>query len=206
MESIVKENNTISTLTAGQSYIKDNSIEELGYEEAIKDSLKELDGYFEGTDEISVGILLDLPIYPRNAELYDDFTDDYGFYEDEFISYLIKRSSGKFEFDYKGTIIKRKKIKKEASVGSRGTSNSSSTFDLSDWTRQPNETGKVIDTIITIDGKLEPINERNLDELNHIAELDHRDLFDGHANKFPGFENITIKDIIDYYKKLASNS
>lgn len=88
-------------LTKGQAYIKYNCIEELGHEEAVRYSLKELLSIFEKANKISipVKILLDSPIYPRNAELYDAFTDEYGFWVDGYLGYIVKRSGGDFEFD-----------------------------------------------------------------------------------------------------------
>lgn len=79
-------------MTAGQNYIKDNHITELSYEDAIEQSIKE----FETMDIInfdtlyeSNGCYLDNPVYPCNANLYDEFVNEYGFCEDEFATFCV---------------------------------------------------------------------------------------------------------------------
>jgi hypothetical protein len=80
-------------MTLGEKYIKDSYVKELTYNQAIEQSKKEL---------LSMGIsnrshiydndsIYDSPIYPCNAELYDEFCDDCGFDTTEFFLFIAKR-------------------------------------------------------------------------------------------------------------------
>lgn len=81
-------------MTEGQKYIKNNFIEELSYEQALENAIKEFQfmGIIDSnTLYASNGKYLDNPVYPANAELYDEFIDELGFDEEEFASYCVKR-------------------------------------------------------------------------------------------------------------------
>lgn len=82
-------------MTEGQKYIKDNFIEELEYEEAINQAIKELQSMgiidSETFDNMDPAEYHDNPVYPANAQLYDDFVDDQGFYLEDFIGFCIRR-------------------------------------------------------------------------------------------------------------------
>lgn len=79
-------------MTEGQKYIKDVGYE-LEYEQAIKSSMNELKlmgiecrSQIYDNDEI-----FDNPIYPLNAELYDEFVNDMGFDTTEYFLFIAKR-------------------------------------------------------------------------------------------------------------------
>lgn len=80
-------------MSLGKIYIKDCYCMELTYDEAIEESKKEL---------LSMGIsntsqiydndsIFDNSIYPLNAELYDEFCDDYCFDTLEYFLFIAKR-------------------------------------------------------------------------------------------------------------------
>lgn len=81
----------------GKEYIESNYIEELSYDEALKQSMKELKakGVKRASDVYNNEWLFDEPIYPLNAELYDDFCEnvngEWYFYEESFLLYLSHR-------------------------------------------------------------------------------------------------------------------
>lgn len=83
-------------MTAGERFIKNNFIEELSYDEAIKASIEELkrkgvtspDDFYE---EEMQSVLYDNPIYPLNAELYDEFVCDGYLDVMEYTAYIFKR-------------------------------------------------------------------------------------------------------------------
>ena len=84
----------------GTEYIIENFIKELSYTEARKACMEELIYRFENNNNtLMMGWLIDEPIYPPNADLYDDFCDEYGFCIEDFISWLkrvINNSSDKY--------------------------------------------------------------------------------------------------------------
>lgn len=47
----------------------------------------------------TIELILDQPIYPNNEELYNEFVDEMGFDETEFILYLIRLNDLNTEFD-----------------------------------------------------------------------------------------------------------
>lgn len=101
-----------SILTDGQKYIQDSGIQEVSYDEATKGGVEFLTQIVDDNGGyVTMGDMIDNPIYPPNAELYDDFVDDMGFYLEDYISYLVRNSHDVLELDYdEGVeIIRRKK-------------------------------------------------------------------------------------------------
>lgn len=80
-------------MTLGERYIKDCYCMELTYEEAIEESKKELlaMGITNRSQIYDNDCILDNTIYPLNAELYDEFCDDYGFDTLEYFMFIAKR-------------------------------------------------------------------------------------------------------------------
>lgn len=79
----------------GREYIDGNYIKELDYREAEEQSKKELIMFLSiNNNQLTYGALIDSPIYPLNAELYDEFTDivngEADFYEEGFIDWLVR--------------------------------------------------------------------------------------------------------------------
>ncbi|KIR03433.1 hypothetical protein P261_02248 [Lachnospiraceae bacterium TWA4] len=80
-------------LTKGQRYVKDCYTKELGYEEAIQESMKEAKdmGITNREDVYHNYYLLDTPIYPLNSELYDEFCNEGEFDTLEYFIFIAKR-------------------------------------------------------------------------------------------------------------------
>lgn len=79
-------------MSEGTKYIKENFITELSYEEAIRqvyEGLNEL-GIYYSTNIYDRDDIYDEPMYPCNAELYDEFVDEYGFYFEGFYSFVCR--------------------------------------------------------------------------------------------------------------------
>ena len=79
-------------MTLGQQYIINAGIQELSYKEAIQQAYKELNemGIEYGTQIYDNDDVIDNPIYPANAELYDEFVDDFGFDVVEFLLFVCR--------------------------------------------------------------------------------------------------------------------
>ena len=79
-------------MTLGQEYIKELGCE-LEYEEAIKGSMEELKslGIYYRSQVYDNDSIFNTPIYPANAELYDEFVDDMGFDTTEYFLFIAKR-------------------------------------------------------------------------------------------------------------------
>lgn len=82
----------------GREYIMENYIEELSYMEAARASRDELIKFFQINDnKLTMGNLLDCPIYPANEELYDQFCYELNgemyFDSEDFTMYLIKNEN-----------------------------------------------------------------------------------------------------------------
>ena len=80
-------------MTEGQKYIKGGCVKELTYNQAIEQSKKELleRGINDRSQVYDNDSLFDEPIYPANAELYDEFCDDCGFDTTEYFLFIAKR-------------------------------------------------------------------------------------------------------------------
>lgn len=80
-------------MTLGEKYIKDSYIKELDYNAAIEVSKEELRsmGISCRTDIYDNDAIFDSPIYPANAELYDEFVDECGFDMTEYFLFIAKR-------------------------------------------------------------------------------------------------------------------
>ena len=79
-------------VTQGQKYITENYIEEVEYHEALTRAIKDFNAMGITDRESfynSEGRCLDNPVYPSNAELYDQFVDELGFDEEGFCSYCV---------------------------------------------------------------------------------------------------------------------
>lgn len=80
-------------MTQGEKYIKDSYIKELDYNKAIEQSKEELlaMGISSRTQVYDNDSIYDNPIYPANAELYDEFCDNCGFDITEYFLFIAKR-------------------------------------------------------------------------------------------------------------------
>lgn len=90
-------------MTEGQKYIVDSLIEELEYDEAIKAAMIELRNMGITTveqvnDLEETGCLYDEPVYPANAQLYDEFVDHAGFYLPDFMAFIARRIESENEY------------------------------------------------------------------------------------------------------------
>ena len=84
----------------GTKQIQDNGIKELSYTDALNQAIKELNkmGITDiNTFYASNNSYLDNPIYPANAELYDEFVDEHGFCEQAFVNYCVNHMDKKNE-------------------------------------------------------------------------------------------------------------
>lgn len=77
----------------GKEFIKEMLIEEIDYNKAIELSMEDLRlrGITSRNQIYDNETVLDEPIYPANAELYDEFVDTYGFDCMEYMLYIAKR-------------------------------------------------------------------------------------------------------------------
>lgn len=93
MGSVGNNNN----LSAGQQYIQEQG-REVSYEAAIANSLDEMKNAFvtNNTNVLPLSYFIDNTPYPLNAKLYDEFTDNVGFYTDDYIAFIAKRSRGDY--------------------------------------------------------------------------------------------------------------
>lgn len=84
------QNDTEENLTLGQKYIKESGRLEVSYDEATNDAIRELKnrGIHSYTEVYDHEEILDNPIYPMNADLYDEFSADGYFDEEVFILWL----------------------------------------------------------------------------------------------------------------------
>jgi hypothetical protein len=80
-------------MTLGEKHIKENYIKEVSYEKAIEISIIEAKrlGIKSREDIYDNDSIFDSPIYPCNAELYDEFCDEYGFDTTEYFLFIAKR-------------------------------------------------------------------------------------------------------------------
>lgn len=80
-------------MTNSERFIKDQNITELSYNEAIEFSMNELQsmGITSRSQVYDNDELLDTPIYPMNAQLYDEFCESYGFDTQEYMLFIAKR-------------------------------------------------------------------------------------------------------------------
>lgn len=72
----------------GAEYIKSNYIKEIPYGDAVKMCVSELLEMLNGRDLYEADDIYDSPIYPRNAELYDEMCDEYGFVQKNFLVFF----------------------------------------------------------------------------------------------------------------------
>ena len=79
----------------GREYIDGNYIDELGYSEAEQGVIELVMDRFEmNNNRYTMGWFIDEPIYPANAELFDDFCDEIDFNIEELISWAIRYING----------------------------------------------------------------------------------------------------------------
>lgn len=75
----------------GREYIDGNFINELGYLEAEQDVIRQVIDRFQiNNNRYTMGWFIDEPIYPANAELYDEFVDEIDFYEEDLIGWAVR--------------------------------------------------------------------------------------------------------------------
>lgn len=72
-------------MTLGEQFIKDCCCKELSYEDAIEVSKKQL---LELENMYNDDKIANNPIYPSNAELYDEFVEPYGFDVIEYCAFI----------------------------------------------------------------------------------------------------------------------
>ena len=80
----------------GREYIEDSYIQELGYLEA-QESVKNqvIERLKLNSGRYTYGWFIDEPIYPANADLYDEFVDETGdLYEEDLISWAVRVING----------------------------------------------------------------------------------------------------------------
>ena len=93
----------------GREYIDGSYITELGYLEAEKEVIRQVLHRFElNNNRYTMGWFIDEPIYPLNAELYDEFCDEthgeIDIYEEDVICWAIRYiniHSTEYRIDYK---------------------------------------------------------------------------------------------------------
>jgi hypothetical protein len=80
-------------MSKGCEFLKENSITEISYEDAITKTKKELFKLgITSTEQLyDNDSVFDNGFYPENAELYDEFCDEYGFDVTEYLFYVAKR-------------------------------------------------------------------------------------------------------------------
>lgn len=75
----------------GREYIEDNYIKEIGYLEAERQVIEQVIKRLEiNNNRYTMGWFIDEPIYPANAEFYDEFVDEIDFYEEDLIGWAIR--------------------------------------------------------------------------------------------------------------------
>lgn len=86
-----------TAMTKGQMFIIENvdipnGIMELSYEKAIEQAYKELNekGVICSMNVYDCEDIITEPIYPLNAELYDEFCDEQGFMLEEFYCFVCR--------------------------------------------------------------------------------------------------------------------